>query len=133
MSESVEQEQIEATCQRYFAAFKAKDVALLTSMLAPDFEWQTSDGEVLNARDTAALLESYIHSFDSIENARGEVSDLSLQGDEATFKITEYVCGTIKDEQGNLQRVETKETSLDTMVRGLHGWQFKRAEAMTEE
>jgi hypothetical protein len=57
----------------------------------------------------------------------GDITELSIQGNEATFLITEHIAGVVKDEQGNTETVATLETSLDVMVRGPHGWQFKSA------
>jgi ketosteroid isomerase-like protein len=133
MSQEAEQKSVEAAFERYFTAFKAKDTAYLVSMLAPDFEWKTLDGETLSATEAAALLESYVQSFEFIETARCEISDLSVQAGEATFTITEYISGTLKDEQGNSQRISTVETFLDVMAKGPQGWQFKRAETLSSD
>ena len=129
--EETDRKAVEVACERYFAAFKTQDIAYLMSMLATDFEWKTIDGDILPAREAAALLESYVQSFEFIETARGEISDLSIHDNEATFTITEYICGTLKDEQGNLQKISTVETSLDVMTKGPQGWQFRRAETLS--
>jgi hypothetical protein len=79
------------------------------------------------------MLKECVQSFDTIETAKGEIAELSIQGNEATFLITEHIAGIMKDEQGNTQKIATLETSLDVMVKGPHGWQFKRAETARRE
>jgi ketosteroid isomerase-like protein len=127
------QQEIEAAYVKYFEALQAKDAATMADMIAPVFEWHTPEGEVLDASQARQLLEEQVNSFVAVENARAEISEFSLQGEEATFLVTEYITGVVRDEGDATKTILSIDTFRDTMQKTSGGWKFKRAHTLSSE
>jgi ketosteroid isomerase-like protein len=128
---TIAQQEIERAYKKYFAALKAKDARLMAEMLTSDFTWRTLEGDILDVSKTATLMDGQVKSLLSIESADAQITDLSVQGSEATFQVTEHITSVVADENGKAQKFKSVEVFRDTMVPTPDGWKFKRAQTLS--
>jgi ketosteroid isomerase-like protein len=132
MTPQIAQQEIETAYAKYFEALKARDAAGMAAFIAADFQWTTPEGETLDAAQAHRILEEQVQAFVSVESAHQEISQFTLNGNEATFVVTEHISGTIQ-EDGQNKRILSIDTFRDTMQKTQSGWQFTRAETLHSE